>query len=179
MIDGPELRGGVRRLARQLSSTYDDGLVVVVVLKGSLIFAADLVRALTIEPEVDFLAISSYAADSGRVRVLKDLDVDIAGRDVVLVEDLIDTGLKAAYLLGELGRREPASLQICTLLDRSGRRILPTPLRFVGFEIPDEFVIGYGLDYHGRYRNLELVAAAEPEVLDADPDAYVAQLYGG
>jgi hypoxanthine phosphoribosyltransferase len=177
IIRADELRAAVRRLAHQLSDTYADGLVLVIVLKGSLLFAADLVRALSIEPEVDFLAISSYKADSGRVRLLKDLDVDIAGRDVVLVEDLIDTGLKANYLLGELGRRQPASLQICTLLDRSARRILPTPLRFVGFEIPDEFVIGYGLDHGGRYRNLDLIATADPQVLETDPDADVAQFY--
>jgi hypoxanthine phosphoribosyltransferase len=179
LIDGPQLRSGVVRLGRQLSDTYRDGVVLVPVLKGSLLFVADLVRQLTIEPTVDFLAITAYAQGTGRIRLVKDLDADIAGRDVVLVEDIVDPGLTLAYLLGDLGRRQPASLQVCTLLDRPARRILPTPVRFVGFEIPDEFVIGYGLDYAGRYRNLDLVAAAEPAVLRADPDAYVKQLYGG
>jgi hypoxanthine phosphoribosyltransferase len=178
LIDGPQLRSGVVRLGRQLSDTYRDGVVLVPVLKGSLLFVADLVRQLTIAPTVDFLAITAYAQGTGRIRLVKDLDADIAGRDVVLVEDIVDTGLTLAYLLGELGRRHPASLQVCTLLDRPARRILPTPVRFVGFEIPDEFVIGYGLDYAGRYRNLDLVAAADPAVLRADPDAYVNQLYG-
>jgi hypoxanthine phosphoribosyltransferase len=178
LIDGPQLQAGVRRLGHQLSETYDHGVVLVPVLKGSLLFVADLVRSLSITPVVDFLAITTYAQGTGRVRLVKDLDADIAGRDVVLVEDIVDTGLTLAFLLGELGRREPASLQVCTLLDRPGGRILPTPVRFVGFEIPDEFVIGYGLDYAGRYRNLDLVAAADPDVLQADPDAYVAQLYG-
>jgi hypoxanthine phosphoribosyltransferase len=178
LIDGPQLRSGVVRLGRQLSDTYRDGVVLVPVLKGSLLFVADLVRQLTIAPTVDFLAITAYAQGTGRIRLVKDLDADIAGRDVVLVEDIVDTGLTLAYLLGELGRRQPASLQVCTLLDRPARRILPTPVRFVGFEIPDEFVIGYGLDYAGRYRNLDLVAAADPAVLRADPDAYVNQLYG-
>jgi hypoxanthine phosphoribosyltransferase len=127
---------------------------------------------------IDFLAISPYEPGTGRVRLVKDLDLDLAGRDVVLVEDIVDTGLTLAFLMGELGRRDPASLQVCTLLDRSSRRILPTPLRFVGFEIPDEFVLGYGLDYAGRYRNLDLIAVGDAEVLAADPDAYVAQLYG-
>jgi hypoxanthine phosphoribosyltransferase len=178
LIDGPQLRSGIVRLGRQLSDTYRDGVVLVPVLKGSLLFVADLVRQLTIAPTVDFLAITAYAQGTGRIRLVKDLDADIAGRDVVLVEDIVDTGLTLAYLLGELGRRQPASLQVCTLLDRPARRILPTPVRFVGFEIPDEFVIGYGLDYAGRYRNLDLVAAADPAVLRADPDAYVNQLYG-
>jgi hypoxanthine phosphoribosyltransferase len=177
LIDRDELRAGVRRLGRQLSETYDDGVVLVPVLKGSLLFVADLVRSMTVDPTVDFLAITTYAQGTGRVRLVKDLDGDVAGRDVVLVEDIVDTGLTLAFLLGELGRRGPASLQVCTLLDRPAGRILPSPLRFVGFEIPDEFVIGYGLDYAGRYRNLDLVAAADPAILRSDPDAYVAQLY--
>jgi hypoxanthine phosphoribosyltransferase len=94
-----------------------------------------------------------------------------------LVEDIVDTGLTLAYLLGELGRRSPASLRVCALLDRPGGRIVPTPLDFVGFEIPNEYVIGYGLDYAGRYRNLDVLAAADPDRLRHDPDAYVAQLY--
>src|SRR5205807_10515601 len=118
-----------------------------------------------------------YAPDSGRVRIVKDLDVDISGRDIVLVEDIIDTGLTLAYLLGELRRRQPCSLEVCALLDRPARRIVPTPVRFVGFEIPDQFVLGYGLDYEERYRNLDRVVAGDLERLRADPDAYVDQLY--
>jgi len=178
LISGEQLHRRVDRLARTISDTYGDGVVLVSVLKGSLLFFSDLVRRLSVAPIVDFLAITPYEAGSGRVRLIKDLDVDLAGRDVVLVEDIVDTGLTLAYLLGELGRRDPNSLQVCTLLDRSSRRILPTPLRFVGFEIPDEFVIGYGLDYAGRYRNLDLVAAADPAVLSEDPDAYVNHFYG-
>jgi hypoxanthine phosphoribosyltransferase len=177
LISPDELAAGVRRLGGALSETYDDGVVLVSVLKGSLIFVSDLVRTMATAPVVDFLAISPYEPGSGRVRLVKDLDTDLSGRDVVLVEDIVDTGLTLAYLLGELGRREPRSLQVCTLLDRASRRIIPTPLRFVGFEIPDVFVIGYGLDYAGRYRNLDLIAVGDPEQLAADPDVYVEELY--
>jgi hypoxanthine phosphoribosyltransferase len=178
LITPADLRGGVDRLAAEISSSYADGVVLVAVLKGSMIFLADLVRALTVRPIVDFLAISRYEPDSGRVRLVKDLDTDIAGRHVLLVEDVVDTGLSLGYLLGELRRREPASLEVCTLLDKRARRILPTPLSFVGFEVPDVFVLGYGLDFAGRYRNLDVIVAGDLAVLTADPDAYVPQLYG-
>ncbi len=178
LITRRQLHDGVRQLASELSSAYDDDVVLVAVLKGSLIFLADLVRELDVSPTIDFLAISRYEPDSGRVRMVKDLDTDISGRDVVLVEDIVDTGLSLGFLLGELRRREPRSLEICTLLDKSARRIVPTPLAFVGFEVPDVFVLGYGLDFAGRYRNLDMVVAGDLTVLTADPDAYVPQLYG-
>lgn len=149
------------------------------VLKGSVLFLADLVRQLTVDTQVDFMAISSYAPDSGRVRILKDLDLDVYGRDVVLVEDIVDTGLTLTYLLGVLRRRQPRSIEACALLDKAVRRIVPTPVRFRGFEIGDEFVLGYGLDYAGRYRNLDRVVAGDLAALRADPDAYVSDLYVG
>jgi hypoxanthine phosphoribosyltransferase len=167
----------VDRVAAEISAAYRDGVVLVAVLKGSVPFLADLVRSLTIVPEVDFLAISSYAEGTGRVRLVKDLDLDIAGRDVVLVEDIVDTGLTITYVLGELARRGPRTLEACTLLDKTARRIVPTPLRFVGFSLGDEFVVGYGLDFAERYRNLDLVAAGDLRLLQADPDAYVEVLY--
>lgn len=168
----------MRDLAADVSATYPEGLVLVAVLKGSLIFLADLVRSLSVPVEIDFLAISTFEPDSGRVRLVKDLDADIAGRAVVLVEDIVDTGLTLSFLLNELGRREPASLEVCALLDKSARRIVPTPLRFVGFEAPDAFVLGYGLDFAGRYRNLDRIVTGDLDVLTRDPDAYVGQLYG-
>ena len=177
LVTAEELRDGVRRLADELSRTYDDGVVMVSVLKGSVFFLADLVRNLTIVPEVDFLAISAYAEGTGRVRLVKDLDVDVAGRDVVLVEDIVDTGLTVTYILGELARRSPRSLAACTLLDKPARRIVPTEVPFVGFSIGDVFVVGYGLDYERRYRNLDLIAEAELTALREDPDAYVEVLY--
>jgi hypoxanthine phosphoribosyltransferase len=169
----------VKRLAGEISDSYDDGVVLVAVLKGSVPFLADMVRALTLVPLVDFMAISSYAPDSGRVRILKDLDLDVGGRDVVLVEDIVDTGLTLTYLLGQLRSRQARSVEVCALLDKAARRIVPTPLRFRGFEIADEFALGYGLDYGGRYRNLDRVVAGDLGVLRKDPDAYVAHLYTG
>jgi hypoxanthine phosphoribosyltransferase len=128
--------------------------------------------------EVDFLSISSYAPGTGRVRIVKDLETDIYGRDVVLVEDIVDTGLTLTYLLGQLGRRAPRSLEVCTLLDKRQRRIVPTPVRYVGFEIGDEFALGYGMDFAERYRNLDHVVAGDIRALLEDPDAHVRDLYG-
>lgn len=179
LISEEELRAGVVRLGGEVSAAYPDGVVLVSVLKGSVPFLADLVRAITVPVEVDFLAISSYGADTGRVRIVKDLDIDIHRRPTLLVEDIVDTGLTLTYILGVLGRRQPTSLEVCALLDKTARRIVPTPVRFVGFEIPDEFVIGYGLDYGERYRNLNRVVAGDLEALRADPDAHVAELFPG
>ncbi len=165
------------KLAGEISAAYEDGVVLVAVLKGSVPFFADLIRALTVNPLLDFMAISSYAPDSGRVRIVKDLDVDVSGRDVVLVEGIVDTGLSLTYLLGVLRERQPRSLEACALLDKAARRIVPTPVKFRGFEIGDEFALGYGLDYAGRYRNLNRVVAGDLRVLREDPDAYVQELY--
>jgi len=179
LLSAEQLRDGVRRLGRELSAAYDDGVVLVAVLKGSVPFLADLVRTLSIVPVVDFLAISSYGEGTGRVRIVKDLDLDVYGRDVVLVEDVVDTGLTLTYVLGELERRQPRSLEVCTLLDKAARRIVPVELRFVGFEVADEFVLGYGLDFSERYRNLDIVVAGDLDALRSDPDAHVEALYAG
>jgi hypoxanthine phosphoribosyltransferase len=167
----------VARVAAEISQAHTDGVVLVSVLKGSVPFLADMVRALTIVPVIDFMAISAYAPNTGRVRIVKDLDMDIFGRDVVLVEDIVDTGLTLNFLLNELGAREPHSLEVCTLLDRASRRIIPTPIRYRGFEIGDEFVLGYGLDFEQRYRNLDRVVVGDLATLRADPDAYVPSLH--
>jgi hypoxanthine phosphoribosyltransferase len=132
------------------------------VLKGAVFFLADLMRAIDIPCEVDFMAVSSYGSEtdsSGVVRILKDLDRPIAGRDVLIVEDIVDSGLTLQYLLRNLGAREPASLEVCALLTKPDRRKVELPTRYVGFEIPDKFAIGYGLDVAERYRNLPYVAA--------------------
>jgi len=164
-------------VAAEISAAHTDGVVLVAVLKGSIPFLADVVRSLTIVPVVDFMAISTYAPDTGRVRIVKDLDMDIAGQDVVLVEDIVDTGLTLHYLLAELRLRQPRSVEACTLLDRTSRRIIPTPVQYRGFEIGDEYVLGYGLDFAQRYRNLDRVVVGDLAVLREDPDAYVAHLY--
>jgi hypoxanthine phosphoribosyltransferase len=179
LVDRDALARHVQRLAGEITSYHPDGVVLVGVLKGALIFLADLVRAITdIEVTVDFLAISRYAPDSGRVRILKDLEVVVEGRDVILVEDLIDTGLTIAYLLSYVRGRAPRSLEVCTLLDRPARRIVPQPVRYVGQEIGDVFVLGYGLHYADLYRNVPYIVEADRgEVLER-PAAYVDALYG-
>ncbi len=167
----------MQRLAGEISTAYDDDVVLIAVLKGAVPFLADLVRHLRVVPMVDFLAISAYAPETGRVKIVKDLDLDVFGRDVVLVEDIVDTGLTLTYLLRELRGRGARSVEACTLLDKSVRRIVPTPVRFTGFDIGDEFVLGYGLDFAGRYRNLDRVVTGDLNLLQADPDAYVGSLF--
>jgi hypoxanthine phosphoribosyltransferase len=172
LLTREELHQRVRALAARVAADHADGVVLIGVLKGALVFTADLARALADVPVVvDFLAISRYAADSGRVRILKDVDVEIADRDVVVVEDLVDTGLTLAYLLGHLGSLRPRSLDVCTLIDRPERRIVPTEVRYVGEEVPgDAFVVGYGLHVGERYRNLPFVLQVDRAALDSDPD---------
>lgn len=177
LFERDEIQAAVGRLARELSETYDDGLVLVSVLKGSVLFLADLVRKMTTHPVVDFLAVSSYGEGAPRVRIVKDLDSDIAGLDVVLVEDVVDTGLSLTWLLDELRRREPRSLEVCAFLDKPSRRIVPVDIRWVGLSSEESYVCGYGLDVAERYRNLDVVAAADTTVLAEDPDAYVEVLY--
>jgi hypoxanthine phosphoribosyltransferase len=173
-----EIATAVARIGREVAAEHPDGVVLVGVLKGSFCFLSDLARATPAPVEIDFLAISSYGGGGGRVRLLKDLDVDICDRHVILVEDIVDTGLTTTYILGELRRRSPASLEACTLLDRPARRIVPVPLRHVGFTIPDEYVIGYGLDWGERYRNAPALFAADTAALDDRPDAYVQAVFG-
>jgi hypoxanthine phosphoribosyltransferase len=132
---------------------------------------------MTVHPELDFLAISAYAEGRSRVRIVKDLETDITGRDVVLVEDIVDTGLTLSYVLGQLRSRQPRSVEVCALLDKTVRRIVPVPVRFVGFTIPDAFVLGYGMDFAERYRNLDRVVAGDLQALRSDPDAHVKELY--
>jgi hypoxanthine phosphoribosyltransferase len=137
-------------------------------------FLADLIRTIALPVAIDYMSISRYggAAESmGRVRIVKDLEQDIGGRDVIVVEDIVDTGLTLSYLLSVLGSREPASLQVCALLDKSARRIAPLELRYVGFDCPDVFVVGYGLDFQERYRNVpDILAIEDLPALTADPD---------
>jgi hypoxanthine phosphoribosyltransferase len=156
--------------------------VLVSVLKGGAIFLADLVRAIDLPLETHLMAISRYgsAAESlGRVRILLDLDVDISDRHVLLVEDIVDTGLTSRYLLSVLRGRGPASIELCTLLDKSVRRIVPLSPRYAGFDCPDRFVLGYGLDLHERYRNLpDILQVDDLAALRADPDLLLPRLTG-
>ncbi len=178
LLTAEQIDAAVARLAAEMSDRYRDGAVLIGVLRGSVPFLADLVRSMTAPVSVDFMAITPYTPDSGRVRLLKDLDLDIAGRDVVIVEDIVDTGLSTAFLRSELARRNPRSVAVCALLDRRVRRVVPVEIDFAGAEVSDTFVIGYGLDHEGRYRNLRLIAVADVELLAGDPDVYVPVLYG-
>jgi hypoxanthine phosphoribosyltransferase len=179
LLDETALRERVERLAGEIAADHPRGVVLVGVLKGSLIFLADLARAIEGVPVlIDFLAISRYAPDSGRVRILKDLDIDVAGHDVVIVEDLVDTGLTVAYLQRHLAERGVNRIDVCALLDRADRRIVPLPLRYVGEEVPgDAYVLGYGLHHGERYRNLRVVIEGDRPTVTDHPDAYLG-LYG-
>ena len=178
LLESDELAAIVSDLGEQISLAYPDGVVLVGVLKGSVVFLADLVRRLRVETLIDFLAVSPYVPGSGRVKLVKDLDLDVTGRHVLLVEEIVDTGLTIAFLRASMQRRGAASVEVCTLLDRASCRIVPVPLRFVGAVVPDEFMIGYGLDHEGRYRNTGVLAIADRDLLAADPDAYIEALYG-
>lgn len=173
-----ELSDAVGRLGAELSAAYPDGVLLVAVLKGSTCFLADLVRRITVPCDVDFLGISAYGGGTGRVRIVKDLDFDVHARRVVLVEDVVDTGLTCTYVLTELRNRGAASVEVCTLFDRAARRIVPVPVRFAAFSAAHDLLVGYGLDVAGRYGNLPFVAAVDPPGLETDADAYVAALYG-
>ena len=169
LIGRETLQRRISELGEEISADYAGrDLLLVGVLKGAVFFMADLMRGLTIPCEIDFMAISSYGDStdsSGVVRILKDLDINIEGRDVLVVEDIIDSGLTLSYLMRNLEAREPASLEICALLTKPERREIEVPVRYVGFEIPNRFVIGYGLDFAERYRNLPYVGILDPDLI--------------
>jgi hypoxanthine phosphoribosyltransferase len=169
LIDQDALQRRIAELGEEISADYAGrDLLLVGVLKGAVFFMADLMRGLSIPCEIDFMAISSYGDStdsSGVVRILKDLDINIEGRDVLVVEDIIDSGLTLSYLMRNLEAREPASLEICALLTKPERREIEVPVRYVGFEIPNRFVIGYGLDFGERYRNLPYVGVLDPRLI--------------
>ena len=167
LVQRDELEHRVKELAAEISRDYADReLLLIGVLKGAVFFLSDLMRHLDVTCEVDFMAVSSYGAStdsSGVVRILKDLDAPIEGRDVLIVEDIVDSGLTLSYLFRMLRARGPASLEVCALLTKPARREIDLPIRYVGFEIPNRFAIGYGLDYGERYRNLPYVAVLAGE----------------
>jgi hypoxanthine phosphoribosyltransferase len=165
MISEEQVNERIRELAEQISKDYEGKEIhLICILKGSVFFSCDLAKRLTIPVTLDFMSVSSYGNEtvsSGRVRILKDLDESIQGKNVLIVEDIIDSGRTLAYLMDLLATRAPESLAICTLLDKPDRRVTDVDVKYVGFEIPDEFVIGYGLDYSQYYRNLPYVGVVE------------------
>jgi len=175
-----DIRRRVAELGAALTEDYAGRTPVLIsVLKGGSIFLADVFRVMLVPLRVEFMSISAYggaSGPSGVVRILKDLDRDIGGEDVLIVEDIVDTGLTLSYLMSTLRSRQPRTLEVCTLLDKAVRRIAPLGIRHVGFECPDRFVVGYGLDHEERYRNLPDIVAVDPETLAADPDLLIPYL---
>jgi hypoxanthine phosphoribosyltransferase len=173
LLTGDEIAARVADLGAQLAADYGGRTPVLVsVLKGSIVFLADLIRAMDVPLNVDLMEVSSYGSateSSGQVRILKDLSSSIEGRDVVVVEDIIDTGLTLNYLLRYLAERHPTSVRVCCLLDKPARRLAEIEIDYRGFTIPDRFVIGYGLDYDERYRNLPYVGVLRPSIYGAGP----------
>ena len=172
LLSEADIAARTAELGRRISEDYAGrNLTLVSVLKGSLPFMADLMRQITLPLRIDLMEVSSYGGtateSSGLVRIMKDLSASIADEDVLLVEDIIDTGLTLNYLVRYLRGKSPATLKICTLLDKPARRLVDIPVDYVGFEIPDQFVVGYGLDYSERYRNLRFVGVLRPEVYSA------------
>ncbi len=165
LLTEEQIKARVAELGRQISQDYAGTQPVLIgVLKGVVCFMADLMRQISLPLSLEFMSISYFGNEASGVRITKDLDRDIKGRHVLMVEDIVDTGMTLNYLLNYLATRQPASLKVCTLLDKKVRRIVDVPLHYVGFEIPDEFVVGYGLDYMEKYRNLPFIGVLKPEV---------------
>lgn len=171
VVDEDRIAKRVRGLGEQISADYaGETVLLVAVLRGAALFVADLARTMDSPVEIDFMAVSSYGSStksSGVVRILKDLDEDVEGRHVLVVEDILDTGLTLKYLLRNLSTRKPRSLEVVTLLSKTGKQRVPIDCRYVGFEVADEFVVGYGLDYRERYRNLPYVGVLKPDVYES------------
>jgi hypoxanthine phosphoribosyltransferase len=163
-----QIQERVAELGDEISRDYgDEPILLIAVLRGAALFVADLARSISSPVELDFMAVSSYGSStksSGVVRILKDLDEGIEGRHVLVIEDILDTGLTLKYLLKNLASRSPKSLEVCTLLSKEGKQRVPISCKYVGFSIPDEFVVGYGLDYAERYRNLPYIGVLKPAV---------------
>ncbi len=168
LISKERIRRAIKKIGLQIDRDYKDkNLLLVSVLKGSIVFMADLMRAISLPCQIDFMAVSSYGSgttSSGAVKILKDLDIDLEGFDVLIVEDILDSGKTLSYILEILKSRNPASLKICTLFDKPERRQVDLDADYKGFRVPDKFIVGYGLDYDEFYRNLPYVAVLKPEI---------------
>ena len=170
LISSQEIEGKVREIGARITEDYKgEKPLLIGILRGAVVIMSDLMRCIDLQCELDFMDISSYGtgtSSSGVVRILKDLEEDITDRHVLIVEDIIDTGLTLSYLMRSLQARKPASLEICALLSKSSRRRAELDVRYLGFEVPDEFVVGYGLDYAGAYRNLPDICVLKPEIFE-------------
>lgn len=170
LLSQKEILDKVIELGKQISEDYEGkNLLMVSILKGSVIFMADLMRAISIPAKIDFMSVSSYGSGtktSGVVKIIKDLDIPLEGYDVLVVEDILDSGMTLSYILGILKDRNPRSVRICTFMDKPDRRQAPVEPDYTGFVVPDEFVVGYGLDYNEKYRNLQYVGILDPRIYD-------------
>ena len=168
LVSREEISAVVKRLGKEISEDYVDKCPVMVsILKGAFIFMADLVREITIPCSIDFMSVSSYGSGtetSGRVRIIKDLDTNIEGKDVIIVEDILDSGVTLSYLINMLAARKPNSIKICTLFDKPERHKVEIDVAYKGMDVPNEFIVGYGLDYAERYRNIPDVCVLKPEI---------------
>jgi hypoxanthine phosphoribosyltransferase len=168
LLDAEQLASIVRQIGRAISEDHPSGVVLVGILKGSVCLVADLAREISVPCAVDFLALSAYGAGAPRIKVSKDLEADVAGRAVVVAVDIVDSGLTVSYILRLLAERGARSADVCALLDRRPRRLLPVDIRYLGREIGDEYVVGYGLDYDERYRNLPMLMIVDPDSFATD-----------
>ncbi len=170
LISSADIQEKVREIGERITEDYDgEKPLLIGILRGAIVVMGDLMRSINLPCEIDFMDISSYGSgtsSSGVVRILKDLEEDITGRHVLIVEDIIDTGLTLSYLRRSLLARKPASLEICALLTKPSKRRVELPVKYLGFEVPDEFVVGYGLDYDGSYRNLPDICVLKPEAFE-------------
>lgn len=169
LVSEEELKAKVAELGTKISADYEGkDLLLVSILKGAVVFMADLMRAVTIPCGIDFMVVSSYGgantSSTGLVKIIKDLDQDLSGKDVLIVEDILDTGITLSHLMPMLQMRKPNSLRLCTILSKPSRRKADIEPDYCGFEVPDEFVVGYGLDYDEKYRNLPYVGVLKPEI---------------
>lgn len=171
LITKEQIEAKLKELGSQITKDYEgkDNLLLIGVLKGAVVFMADIIRHIKLPLQIDFMAVSSYGAStksSGVVRILKDLEEDVEGKNILIVEDIIDSGLTLSYLYDILGSRRPASIKICALLEKPSRKNTDLKIDYVGFKIPDKFVVGYGLDFNEKYRNLPFIGVPKPEVYE-------------
>jgi hypoxanthine phosphoribosyltransferase len=178
LLSAEEIARIVERLAGEIDADHANGVMIVGLLKGCVFLCADLMRALNVPSEIDFFALSSYAPGERRVRILKDLSHDVTGKDVIIVADIVDTGLSIGYVVDLVRARGARTVEVCALLDRPTRRIIPVPLRYLGRPVDDDFLVGYGLDYAERYRNVRAIVPVDPQLLAADRAGAERALYG-
>lgn len=183
VISEEALNSRVKELAAQISEDYKDkNLLLICVMNGSVFFSVDLIRNLTIKAELEFISVASYhggTTSSGKVTLIRDLGTDLSDKDILILEDILDSGRTFSFLINNLQEKNPRSLKSCSLLDKPGRRIVPVKLDYTGFKIPDVFIVGYGMDYNQKYRQLKFIGELKPEVYSPEPEEVIRKLVIG